>query len=209
MSFNPDLNKQAQEVVFSRKLNKASHPKIFFNNALVVHASWQKHLRMFLDENLNFSYHIKEKSSKAMKGIGIFKKISKTSPQHALITIYKSFVRPHLDYGDIIYDQPNKENLNQKIERIQYNAALAITGAIKGTSQAKLYNELGFESLNLDVGFRNYVLFIKSKQLEYQSTCLILFLKPIIYTIHVHHIMLQHFAAELMYISILSFHIQY
>ena len=39
---------------------------------------------------------------------------------------------PHLGYGDIIYDQPNKKNLNQKIERIQYNATLAITGAIKG-----------------------------------------------------------------------------
>ena len=39
MSFNPDLNKQAQEVIFSRKLNKSSHPKIFFNNAPVVCAN--------------------------------------------------------------------------------------------------------------------------------------------------------------------------
>ena len=44
-------------------------------------------------------------------------------------------MRPHPGYSDIIYDQPNKENLNQKIERIQYNATLAITGAIKGTYQ--------------------------------------------------------------------------
>ena len=75
-----------------------------------------------------------------MKGIGIIKKISKTLPRHALTTIYKSFVRPHLDRTDIIYDQPNNESLDQKIERIQHNAALAITGAIKGTSQSKLYN---------------------------------------------------------------------
>ena len=47
MSFNPDLNKKAQKVVFSGKLNKSSHPKIFFNNVPVVHASWQKHLGMF------------------------------------------------------------------------------------------------------------------------------------------------------------------
>ena len=51
-------------------------------------------------------------------------------------------MRHHLGYGDIIYDQPNKENLNQKIERIQYNATLAITGAIKRTYQSRLYNEL-------------------------------------------------------------------
>ena len=82
-----------------------------------------------------------------MKGIGVIKKLSKTLPQHTLITKYNSFARPHLDYGGVIYDQPNNESLNQKIERIQYNAALAIIGDIKGTSQSKLYNGLGFESL--------------------------------------------------------------
>ena len=56
-------------------------------------------------------------------------------------------MRLHLNYGDIIYDQPINENFTQKIERIQYNAPLAITGAIKGTFQNKLYSELGFESL--------------------------------------------------------------
>ena len=141
MSFNPDLNKQAQEVVFSRKLNKASQPQITFNNAPVFCANWAKHLGMYLDESLNFNYHIREKMSKAMKGIGIIKKLSKVLPWHSLVTIYKSFVRPHLDYGDIIYEQPNNESLNQKIERIQYNAALEITGAIRGTSIKKKSKE--------------------------------------------------------------------
>ena len=58
---------------------------------------------MFLDQGLNFSYHIKEKMSKEMKGIGIIKKFSKTLARHALITIHKSSVRPHPDYSDIIY----------------------------------------------------------------------------------------------------------
>ena len=55
-------------------------------------------------------------------------------PRHSLLTIYKSFVRLHLDYGDILYDQPNSRSLCHKIETVQYNAALAITGAFKGTS---------------------------------------------------------------------------
>ena len=67
-----------------------------------------------------------------MTEIGIIMKLNKALPQNSIITIYKSFVGPHLGYGDIIYDQPNKKNLNQKIERIQYNATLAITGTIKG-----------------------------------------------------------------------------
>ena len=70
------------------------------------------------------------------------------------MTIYKSFIRPHLDYGDIIYDQPDNENFCQKLESFQYNAALAITGAIKGTSQDKLYKELGLETLRFRRKFR-------------------------------------------------------
>ena len=93
----------------------------------------QKHLEMYLDKSLNFSYHIKENIFKTMKRIGIIRKLNKEILQNSVITIYKSFVRPHLGYGDIIYDQQNKKNLNHKIERIQYNATLAITGAIKRT----------------------------------------------------------------------------
>ena len=63
------------------------------------------------------------------------------------LTIYKSFIRPHLDYGDVIYDQPNNNRLSEKIDSIQYNAPLAITGAIGGISREKLYQELDLESL--------------------------------------------------------------
>ena len=121
MSFNPDLNKQAQEVIFSRKLNKPSHPKIVFNSAPVVCTHWQKHLGMYLGKTLNFNLHIKEKMSKALKGIGVIRKLSKT---HTLITIYKSFVRPHLDYGDIGYDQPNNESFTPKSK--EFNTKLPL-----------------------------------------------------------------------------------
>ena len=69
-------------------------------------------------------------------------------PRTALVTIYKSFIRPHLDYGDFIYDKPNNSSFIQNIEAVQYNAALAITGAIKGSSREKIYDELGLESLS-------------------------------------------------------------
>ena len=86
-------------------------------------------------------------------------KLSKNLPKHSLVTIYKSFVRPHLDYGDIIYDQPNNESFTQKIERIQYTAALTITGTIKEISQNKLYSELDFESLKIRQWFRKLYFF--------------------------------------------------
>ena len=58
-------------------------------------------------------------------------------PRHTFINIYKAFVRPHLDYGDIIYDNPIIDSFCNKIESVQYNVALAITRAIHGISRVK------------------------------------------------------------------------
>ena len=50
-----------------------------------------------------------------------------------LWTKYKSFVKPHLDCGDVIYGQSTNSSLSDKIESVQYNAMLAITGAVRRT----------------------------------------------------------------------------
>ena len=88
------------------------------------------------------------------KTIGLLRKLQNILPRQSLITIYKSFIRPHLDYGDIIYDRAYNSSFHQNIESIQYNAALAITGAIRGTSKEKIYQELGFESLQQRCWYR-------------------------------------------------------
>ena len=96
-------------------MTKSSHAQVFFNDIPVSRVSFQKHLGIYLDEKLNFNHHIKEKMTKAMKGIGVIKRLSKMLPRHSLLTIYKSFVRPHLDYGDTLYDQPNNKKFCQKM----------------------------------------------------------------------------------------------
>ena len=65
----------------------------------------------------------------------------------ALLNIFESFVRPHLDYSGIVHDRPNNESFISKLEQVQYNAALDLTGAIKCSSRSKRYDELGLESL--------------------------------------------------------------
>ena len=115
----------------------------------VARTTCQKRLGLYLDESLSFSDHINAKISKANKEIGIIKSLSNKFPRNSLLTLYKYFIRPQLDYCDIIYDQPKHESFCTKFEHIQYNAALAITGAIKGTSRTKLYKELGLESLRV------------------------------------------------------------
>ena len=61
-------------------------------------------------------------------------------PRPSLLQIYKSFVRPQLDYGDIIYDKAFIGSFQKNLESIPYNAALVITGTIRGTSREKIYN---------------------------------------------------------------------
>ena len=73
---------------------------------------------MILDRKLNFKCHLSEKISKANKGIGIIKRLYNFLPIATLVNIYKSFVRPHLDYGDVIYDNPSNETFCQMIESI-------------------------------------------------------------------------------------------
>ena len=133
ISFNPDKNKQAQEVVFSRKQSKPKHSQLLFNKTPAAYSSSQKHLEIILDEKLSFTNHIKVKIQKTVIGINVIKSLNNILPRQALLSICKSFVRPHLDYGDVIYDQPNNESLCQTIESVQHKAALAITVAIKGT----------------------------------------------------------------------------
>ena len=161
MAFNPDATKQTQEVVFSKKPRESFHPNLYFNKFLVEKVQTQKHLGLKLDKKLRFKEHLKDKFAKVIRGIGILKKLSGFLPRHSLITLYKSFIRPHLDYTDIIYDQTKNLSLCNKIETCQYNAALAITGAIRGSSKERLYQELGFEYLSSRSWLRKLCTFYK------------------------------------------------
>ena len=161
MSFNPDPNKQATEVLFSKKRSNVLHPDLEFNGLKIPRISSQKHLGMILDEKLSFNEHISVKLSIAKKSVGILRKLFYLIPRKSLIIIYKSFIRPHLDYCDIIYDRPSTDSFTSIIESIQYNAACAITGAIKGSSKEKLYEELGLERLSARRWTRRLTTFYK------------------------------------------------
>ena len=145
--FNSDPKKPAQEVIFSRKKQSQSHTTRSLNNIHVERASYQKHLGIILDEKRNFKQHIDNAILKFDKGISVIKKLRHGLPRKSLITIYETFLRPLIDYGDIIYDQPQNESFCEKLESVQYKAALAITGAIQDASREKIYLELGLESL--------------------------------------------------------------
>ena len=112
---------------------------------IVSQSPYQKHLGIFLDARLTFEENSKVITTKVNKTIVLLRRLPKTLPRPVLMTMYKAFVRPHLDYGDIIYDEAYNETFHQKLESIQYSACLALSGAIRRSSREKLYLELGLE----------------------------------------------------------------
>ena len=144
---------------------------------------------MHLDKKLNFEEHLSKVETKVNKSVGIIRKLQNVLLRSALLRVYKSFIRPLLDYGDIIYDKAFNESFHEKLESLQYNAALAITGAMKGSSTEKLYEELGLESLKSRRWYRKMSLFYKFSRMSHQDTFLTLYqiimsnVKPDIQTI--------------------------
>ena len=80
MSFHPDPTKQAKEVIFSKKKILGTHPSLFFNNSLIEQDTTQKHRGLTLDHKVTFQYHVNEKIKKAMKGIGLLRKLQSILP---------------------------------------------------------------------------------------------------------------------------------
>ena len=130
-----------------------------FHEIPVKQVSGTTHLGMSLDCALKFKDHIYEKLAKARQGLGLMKLTKKWLSHRVLKVIYKAFVRPNLDYGDVVYhcartDKPSifeSEStwpLLKQVESVQYDAAKIVTGAWHGTNIEKLYKMLGWESLN-------------------------------------------------------------
>ena len=168
MKFNPEISKQAIEVIFSAKYKKASHPLLDFNGIPVARESSTKHLGITLDERLTFRKHIKEAISKAKKGLALMKFLSKYLTPKVLDQTFKMYVRPHLDYGDVIFHNQLVDMMDS-LESIQYQAGLIVSNCWKGTNKDKLYKQLGWESLAQRRIFRRFSLFYKILNYETPS----------------------------------------
>ena len=122
-------NRQAIQVIFSQKKDAVIHPTVFFNGSEVAFKTEHKHQGMILDCKLNFQSHIREAIIKESRGIGIVRFLSKYVSRDHLGQIYYLYVRPHLDFGDIIDHKCDPEF------------------KLDFTRPDRLYEELGWEIL--------------------------------------------------------------
>jgi hypothetical protein len=136
MLFNPDISKQAVEVIFSNKKTPSSHESLIFNGIPVKLVQETKHLGMILDRKLSFVSHLEEKVAKSNQGLGIMIQLKKWVSHKVLEVVFKLYVRPHLDYGDVLYhscnpqknstfELSNHSTLLQLVENVQYNHSVS------------------------------------------------------------------------------------
>ena len=135
MVFHSDPSNQSHEITFNRKIKKFIILCYVLRTALSRKPQIKNTLEYFLMLFscclilLTFEEHLKVITTKANKTIGLLSKLQKILPRPVLMTIYKAFVRPHLDCGDVIYDEVYNQTFHQKL------ACLALSGAIRGSSR--------------------------------------------------------------------------
>ncbi len=118
---------------------------------------------MILDEKLTFREHTAEAIAKAKSGLALMKHLSRYIYREKLDLTYKMYVRPHLEYGDIIFHDRCRDMMDL-LESIQYQAGLITLGCWQGTSKIKLFKELGWESLAERRNYRRLSLYYKIKR---------------------------------------------
>ena len=107
-----------------------------------------KHLGIILNNTCTWNEHLESVCKKAWLRINIMRKLKFTLERKSLEIIYKIFVRPILEYGDIIWCNINQEQKNL-LDKIQNEACRIISGTTKLVSLRELSRETFFESLEV------------------------------------------------------------
>ena len=143
VKFNPH---KTEELIISRKNVQINHPTVSMNTVEVKRVEFHKHLGLVLNNNCTWHEHISEITSKAWKRLNILQTLKFQLDRKSLQTMYFSFVRPILEYADIIWD--NCYNYEKEsIEKVQWEAARIVTGATKSCNRIKLLEDTGWDTM--------------------------------------------------------------
>ena len=140
--FNPIKTKL---INFSRKLNPTYLPLLFSGQPL-SDSSTHKHLGITLQRDGRWDSHIRNLIQKCRTLVTVLKTYKYRLSRKSLEIMYKSFILPHFDYADVVWDNCSAKFSNE-LEELQLDALRTITGSVRGTSHARLYRESGFPPL--------------------------------------------------------------
>ena len=143
VSFNPSKSKS---IIFSRKQIKPFHPPIEMNQQQISEVNSHKHLGLIFSNDCTWHEYLDYIKTKAWHRVNIMRKLKFTLDRKSLQTIYISFIRPLLEYADVVCDNCTQYEANE-LEQIQNEAARIVTGTTKLVSIQSLLSETGWESL--------------------------------------------------------------
>ena len=108
VTFNPG---KSESILLSRKHNKPYHPPVLLNQTQIAEVNSHKHLGITISNDCTWHEHLELVKSKAWKRINIMRKLKFQLDRKSLQTIYFSFIRPLLEYADVVWN--NAHNRNQ------------------------------------------------------------------------------------------------
>jgi hypothetical protein len=144
VNFSPP---KTEEMIITNKRPR-QHPPLYLNDQLIKNVKDHKHLGIHLSSNLSWRKHVQEIAKKANRSLGVLRMLKMKLDRKSLETLYKSFVRPILEYGDAIWHIPNPVNLTMLLlDKVHVNAARIVTGATARCHIEELFQEIGWETL--------------------------------------------------------------
>ena len=155
-----DFNPAKTELLTIANLKDYYTYPLLFDDSILLETNEHKHLGVILQNDCRWNSHIESIIAKTRPLIACFRSYKYKFNRKTLEILYKSYILPHFDYADVVWDNCST-NLSNELENIQLDALRTITGAVKGTSHEKLYKESGFISLKERRKRHKLILFFK------------------------------------------------
>ena len=143
VTFSPP---KTESMLISLKHHNIPHPVLKLDGSDISDVSSHKHLGITLTQNLSWDVHIDSITSKAGSKVDVLSRLMYKLDRQTLEIMYTSFIRPSLEYGDVVWANMSQCKIRQ-LELIQKRAGRIISGAVRGTSTEIIYSELGWDSL--------------------------------------------------------------
>jgi hypothetical protein len=150
---------KTEELLVSNKRKKVNHPQLSLDGQPIKQVPHHKHLGLTIASDLSWTEHITTIADKATRRLGILRPLKYKLDRLSLEKIYKCFIRPTMEYGDVIWHNPSQ--VLDLLERVQMNAARIVTGATARCSSEGLYSETAWEPLADRRDFHRLTLYYK------------------------------------------------
>jgi hypothetical protein len=122
VTINPN---KTESMIFSVKKFKPHHPDLFFHGDIVANVSLHTHLGVTLSSNLSWKAHILKVYEKACKRLNMLKGLKYIINRETLNKLYKSLIRPLMEYGDVLWDGCT-DGESDLLEFVQYMKRLKL-----------------------------------------------------------------------------------